>query len=232
MELALAGCVAWLGRRAIGGFDIRGPFLLISPVLAGGLGFLLFSVCGNPRSNGVPKAKDIEFLRCTAEEFGLGPITVGQRQVGPNLHLFVALDDGTEILLPKDWSTFSGDARRFSAVRSILSGRKSVARATLERLPMCGAEVVGMTLAGINLWLILACHAVFAVWIVVRAGSALERKQWLLDRRALKQTRDLKGAIAFAREDKDVSVPNRSREQRIALLKLEAFRLGIASSRG
>ena len=221
--------VARLGRHWITGFDIRGPFLLMSPVYAA---TLAFAICADRFSQyeipeGKPKPRDVDLIETVALEFELGPVSVIQKRQRGDLRLALDLGGGEVLGLPENWSKMDVDARRFAVVWT-LQGKQSLRSKLKQRVPRYALRAVAMIAAGFNLWLIIADHVPVALWVAYTTVYGRARALALADARALSVMRDLKAAISFARSDTTNDSSGMTVDERIASLRKAAGRMGIA----
>ena len=229
IDLFLTLAVAWACIRWIPGFDVRGPFLVMSPLFA----VEIFFVCGSFKLHqtrvieGEPKRADADLIQSTAVEFDLGPVNLIQRRCGVDLRLVVVSDRGNDVTLPENWTKLDYDAKRFAVVWNLADSRKSSFSRILNRLPTYACRAATMVVAGINLWLILACHALGALWFARHVFWQRERMLTRKDAEALKIMRNLKAAMAFAKSDPMNSSLGITPEWRIMCLKKAAARMGI-----
>lgn len=229
IELLLTFAVAWIGRRWIVGFDIRGPFLMISPIFAAGIFFLIglfkFNKDRSPHLD--PKNADSKLIKETALEFNLGHVTVFQQEIGAEVNLILSTHKDIEASLPKNWNELTIDAKRFAVVRVLVKLNRSGFEHYLKHWPYKLMQVGAMFGAGMNLWLILFFQGLFAGWFA--HSIFFQRAKTLIedDLNALKVMRNLQAAIAFVKLDpmnKSLSVEP---EQRIGALKHSAHSFGL-----
>jgi hypothetical protein len=221
-----------MGQRWIAGFDIRCPFLLMSPLFAASLFFLItFNfVRGGRVTEGQPKPADVDLIQTAALEFGFGPVDVIRQRYGKELRLAIMTGgaDGKESSLPVNWSQLSFDAKRFAIVRALADSNVSPASRVLKALPAHATRLVAMILVGFNLWLILLCQSLAAVRLAYLMFWQRGKQLAYQDVRALTIMRDLKAAIAFVKGDPMNAEMQVKPEQRIAALRKAAVRMGIA----
>jgi len=230
VDVSLTFFVAWFGQRTIAGFDVRGPFLVMSPLFAG---FLFLAVGWSfiksaTANDGKPTRADEELIRETVADFGLGEYEVVGTKTDSDFALTMVNAVGTRFQLPKNWDQLDRAARRFAVVQALANAPASSLQKTLSQVPWYLAKVVAMVVAGMNLWLVLACHGSFAVCLAVVVFFFRHKALVKLDVKALRITRDLDAAVTFVRADKHGTALRVPPEVRIAALRREALRMGIA----
>ena len=230
LDVLFTAGVAWVGRRWTAGFDVRGPFLFMSPLYAAALffsiGAMKFLHCRTP--DGKPDPRDVDQIESTAVEFGFGDVGVIRQSYGAEARLTLIMRNGEEVSLPKNWAEMDSDARRFAVVRTLSEPDKTGWPGFVERLPSYGTRAIAMLICGFNLWLILACHGAGAIWFAYSVFWNRGKMLTKADVRALHIMRDLKAAIAFAKVDPMNASIGYTPEQRIAVLRKAAARMGIA----
>jgi len=230
IDLLMTSAIAWAGLRWIAGYDIRGPFLLMSPLYAFAIFFMIAGrrVFRDHPIEGEAKSVDIDLIEATAQEFDLGPVSVIQQRYGNDLRLVLTSSSGDESSLPTHWDKMSFDAKRFAVVMHLKDSKKSFMGQYAKNWPSQIWKTAAMMVAGLNLWLILACHAAGAVWFAYTVFVQRARLLTDADIKTLRVMRDLNAAIAYATADPANSSLNILPEQRIAALRKEANKLGIA----
>jgi len=230
LDLLCTAVMAWAGQRWIAGFDVRGPFLLMSPLYAISIFFLLscFGIQRNAEEGGKPNAGDVQLIQSTALEFGLGSVDVITKEYSKELRLIVKTQSGDERGLPTNWSSLSFDAKRFAVVWNLGDSKKPRLVRAAKQIPSYATRYTVMAIAGINLWYIIPCHVTYAIWFAYQAVWRREQTLTKQDIEALKIMRDLKAAIAFAKADPANGMRSVNPEHRVAALKVAAVRMGIS----
>jgi len=221
--------VAWLGQRWIAGFDIRGPFLVMSPLFAAGIFFFIATLLGFGTGvrEGEPKPSEVDLIQSTAIEFGFGPVDVIRQRSGKELKLVVVPAGAKETGLPENWGKLDFDAKRFAVVWTLADSKTPWLEKFVRWLPAYTARAAAMIVAGMNLWLILACHGLTAVKFAYTTFWQREKMVSQKDVRALAIMKDLKAAIAFVRADPMNEKMQISPDGRVATLRRAAVRMGI-----
>lgn len=229
-EVLLTAVVAWLGQRSIGGFDVRGPFLLMSPVYASSIFYSIFATYAQNREipEREPKPTEVDLIETTARDFGLGSVEVNRQRIGNEWRLVVTPVGYKTCTVTDQWEKLDFDAKRFAIVWALVDARMPWPAKVRDFLAGHSGRVVAMLLAGCNLWLILACHsataAIYACFWIWRRDKLMTKR----DVRALSIMRNLMAAFRFVKSDSVNSVLDITPERRIIALKRAAARLGIA----
>jgi len=222
--------VAWAGVKWIPGFDLRGPFLVQSPYFSVALFFILVgSWTIRAHATPVEGGRDKEMIEAVAAEFGFGAVTVARQNTCDNLRLILTTKDGRSYALPKEWNQWEASAKRFAIVRELAPRKESRFKSFLSTLPKHIFLMVGMVVAGINLWTILGYHALTAVYAAYKTVKGQDVAELRKDVKALRIMKDLHAAASYVRQ-----VPSErcgfpiDTDKRIVALRQEAARLGIA----
>ena len=223
-----ATAVAYLGTHWRAGFDIRGPFLLMSPFFAIGLAAIALSGTFS-RSNATKTAQkaDLDAVKAVAVEFDFGEVAVWQAEGSDRLEVELVAE-GRRVHLPKNFHDLSAEVRRFAVIRAVTKQKKRLLERIVSAAPFYLVQTFAMLIAGLNLWSIIAYHSLWAasfIYIVLYQQSRVHAKQDCL---ALSVTRDLRAAKAFVLSA-DLGKHLKIRpEVRIEALDRAAKRLGIA----
>jgi hypothetical protein len=229
-NLAGVSAVAFLGQRYIAGFDVRGPFLLMSPLLGVFLFSLALTFFQNParQPEGKVRPKDEELIQATIADFGFGTVEVQQQRHGKELRIALLTSDGSTYDLPANWDSLSENAREFAVIHKLLKSRETWLSIQAGRWPATLFGILGMAAAGVNLWTILGYHALCGLWVAYATIVGREKALIQMDLKAFRITRDLSAAIAYINSDEVGVALMVSADHRIATLRRSANRLGIA----
>jgi hypothetical protein len=148
--------------------------------------------------------------------------------MGKDLKIVVTSERGDPCSLPDYWGSLDFDAKRFAVVWTLSGWRLPWTARLAKWLSSYALRATGMILAGINLWLILACHAFVAVRLGLSPFGLRDKSLIQQDIQALGIMKNLKAAIAFVKADAVNSKVSNTAGRRIAALRSAAARMGIA----
>ncbi len=220
--------LALIGTRLIQAYDVRGPYLAASPVIAVTVGvWLMGAWFFGQESEEVHDPHAEGHVESLSSELGLPKLRIMSRVTSGHRHYWLEDPLGRIANLASDWQKLKEPAREFAIVYGLARYMHQRNGRPYRNSVQAAVYAAGIFMAGFNLWFILAVHMAWVLGALAEMKWSTVRQTLVIDRRALAISRNLDAAIAFVRKDsRGPFFPQP--ETRVQNLRAEATRLGIA----